>query len=270
MSAKLVFTPYAWAKLLYMRDKGPTEVAGMGITDDENPLYVTDFFLLPQEASSHFVEFDDGAVTEFIDEMLDEDIHPINCARVWIHTHPGNMSTPSGHDEQEFKKVFAEYDFRVMAIVDRSGGSSAHLEYKNPNHRTKIDIDVDFACQFDGTDVAEWDLEYEACVKQKSFFPEVVSQASNAITSGQAWHWDDDGYGYSYTPSGYAGDERGEFSELDNDDDIFVEDDIVDPFLEHLGFYDNYTECDVDRDGCMVFDDEEALIEHFRELGSKS
>lgn len=36
----LRFSPYAWAKLLFLRDRGPTEVGGFGIASPEDLLLV--------------------------------------------------------------------------------------------------------------------------------------------------------------------------------------------------------------------------------------
>src|SRR5690606_7553178 len=38
----LRFSPYAMAKLIYLRDQGPTEVGGFGITEAADPKFVTD------------------------------------------------------------------------------------------------------------------------------------------------------------------------------------------------------------------------------------
>ena len=38
----LRFTPYAWAKLLYLRDRGDSEVGGFGITSRDDLLLVKD------------------------------------------------------------------------------------------------------------------------------------------------------------------------------------------------------------------------------------
>ena len=40
---KLRFTPYAWAKLRFLRDVGETEVGGFGISRADDPLLVEDF-----------------------------------------------------------------------------------------------------------------------------------------------------------------------------------------------------------------------------------
>ena len=38
----LRFSPYAWAKLIYLRDRGSTEVGGFGITEPDDPKFVQD------------------------------------------------------------------------------------------------------------------------------------------------------------------------------------------------------------------------------------
>ena len=68
---KLRFSPTAWAKLLCLRDLGPTEVGGFGITDAGDLLHVRDIALVPQHCNEVFVAFDDTAVAEFFDDQVD-------------------------------------------------------------------------------------------------------------------------------------------------------------------------------------------------------
>ena len=67
---KLRFSPTAWAKLLCLRDLGPTEVGGFGITDAGDLLHVRDIALVPQRCNEVFVAFDDTAVAEFFDIFI--------------------------------------------------------------------------------------------------------------------------------------------------------------------------------------------------------
>jgi hypothetical protein len=60
----LTFTPTAWAKLHCLRDLGPTEVGGFGITDPDQSLCVQDIQLVQQRCTSVTVKFDDTAVAE--------------------------------------------------------------------------------------------------------------------------------------------------------------------------------------------------------------
>ncbi len=45
---QLRFTPWAWAKLLYLRDSGPTEVGGFGVTETSDRSLITDVCLVKQ------------------------------------------------------------------------------------------------------------------------------------------------------------------------------------------------------------------------------
>ena len=55
----LTFSPTAWAKLLFLRDLGPTEVGGFGITEPDDLLCVRDIVLVEQQCTETFVSFDD-------------------------------------------------------------------------------------------------------------------------------------------------------------------------------------------------------------------
>ncbi len=91
----LRFSPWAWAKLLRLRDLGPTEVGGFGISDAEDLLLIEDFVLIQQNCSPVTVAFDDDAVAEYFDHQIDLGRRPAQVGRVWIHTHPGTSSQPS-------------------------------------------------------------------------------------------------------------------------------------------------------------------------------
>ena len=56
----LTFSPTAWAKLLFLRDLGPTEVGGFGITEPDDLLCVRDIVLVEQQCTETFVSFDDS------------------------------------------------------------------------------------------------------------------------------------------------------------------------------------------------------------------
>ena len=60
----LRFLPTAWAKLLFFRDRGDTEIGGFGITKANDLLYVEDFVTVKQEATGASISFDDEAVAD--------------------------------------------------------------------------------------------------------------------------------------------------------------------------------------------------------------
>ena len=55
----LRFTPTAWAKLLYFRDRTDNEVGGFAITPADDLLFVTEFVTVKQEVTTVSVKFDD-------------------------------------------------------------------------------------------------------------------------------------------------------------------------------------------------------------------
>ena len=60
---KLRFSPTAWTKLLFLRDLGPTEVGGFGISAADDLLRIEDVQLVRQSCTSVTAHFDDAAVT---------------------------------------------------------------------------------------------------------------------------------------------------------------------------------------------------------------
>lgn len=113
---KLTFTPTAWAKLLFLRDFGDTEVGGFGICPN-HPLLVEDIQLVEQTWAWAFVSFDDESVADFFDDQVNAGLCPEQFGRAWIHTHPGESAQPSTVDERTFTRVFGRANWVVMAIL---------------------------------------------------------------------------------------------------------------------------------------------------------
>ena len=85
----LRFSPTAWAKLLYFRDKTDNEIGGFGITEPDDLLFVSDFLTVKQKVTAVSVSFEDEAVANFFDDQVDLGKKPEQFARIWIHCHPG-------------------------------------------------------------------------------------------------------------------------------------------------------------------------------------
>jgi proteasome lid subunit RPN8/RPN11 len=165
----LKFTPYAWAKLIYMRDRGPTEVAGYGISSIKEPLLVTDFVLVKQESSAATFSFDDKGLADYFDDMIDENLQPAEFMRIWIHTHPGNSASPSGTDETTFAEKFNDSDWAIMFILARGGDNTTALKYKTPECRVTLKSEVDFHEGFGESREEEWEKEYMDCVEEEVY-----------------------------------------------------------------------------------------------------
>jgi len=143
---RLTFSPLAWLKLQFMCHAGPTEVAAFGLATAHDQLYLEDILVVRQRCTPVTVAFDDEAVADLFDRMVDAGIPPERFARVWLHTHPGASVEPSGTDEQTFHRVFGGCDWAVMAILGRTGTTSARLTFNTgPGGSLNLPVQVDWS-----------------------------------------------------------------------------------------------------------------------------
>lgn len=165
----LKFSPYSWAKLLYLRDIGPTEIGGYGITETDDPLLVTDFHLIKQVATSVSIDFDTKDSIDFVERMTDKGIAPWQYG-VFIHTHPGNSSSPSVADEENFQKNFSMSHMAVFFILARGGSSYTRLRY-NVGSGTEVVIksEIDYSVPFNASDFDAWKKEYDEKVTVRKY-----------------------------------------------------------------------------------------------------
>jgi hypothetical protein len=161
----LRFSPTAWAKLLYFRDRGPTEIGGFGVASASDLLKVEDFITVKQEVNVASVAFDDQAVADFFDAQVDAGRKPEQFGRIWLHTHPGDCAEPSWVNEETFERVFGNCQWAVMFILARGGKSTARLRFNvGPGGQALIPIEVDFGGAFGPSDRQAWAAEHDANV----------------------------------------------------------------------------------------------------------
>jgi hypothetical protein len=173
----LRFTPWAWAKFLFLRDAGETEVGGFGISSWADPLLVKDVVLVSQQATLTFVAFDDAAVADHFDRQVDAGRTPDEFARIWLHTHPGHSPHPSPTDEETFGRVFGTCDWAVMGILARGGATYARLQFSvGPTGSLRIPVEVDFHSPFAASDENAWQADYRRCVQT---LPDLVGQGAD-------------------------------------------------------------------------------------------
>jgi proteasome lid subunit RPN8/RPN11 len=167
----LRFSPTAWAKLLFLRDYGDTEVGGFGITASDDLLLVEDVQLVKQVCSWAHVAFDDESVADFFDRQVDAGRRLQQFARAWLHTHPGDCPQPSRTDEETFDRVFGRSDWAVMFILAHEGQSYARLCFNvGPRADVEIPVSVDYTRPFGGCDLDAWEQEYLANVQPQQPF----------------------------------------------------------------------------------------------------
>ncbi len=181
----LRFSPTAWAKLLYLRDYGETEVGAFGISADDDLLMIEEVRLVQQDTTFANVAFDDTSVADFFDEQVDVGRRLEQCGRIWIHTHPGDCPQPSFTDEETFDRVFGRADWAVMFILACGGQSYARLRFNvGPGAEVQVRVDVDYTRPFDACDEAQWEQEYLTHVRpQEQFFGPSPFQTSAAKSS---------------------------------------------------------------------------------------
>ena len=189
---RLRFSPTAWAKLLFLRDSGPTEVGGFGIAPSADLLYVEDIRLMQQTCTSISVAFDDSAVAEFFDDQIDAGRRPEQFGRIWIHTHPGDSAQPSHVDEDTFKRVFGPCDWAVMFIIAREGETYCRLGFRaGPGGAFEIPVRVDFESKFAGSNFEAWAGEYDATVRKAEFALTRLPQLGSGVGLTAAADGDD-------------------------------------------------------------------------------
>lgn len=181
--ASLRFSPTAWAKLLFLRDYGDTEVGGFAISNCDDLLLVEDVQLVEQVCTWAHVAFDDDSVADFFDRQVDEEREPEQFGRIWVHTHPGNCSRPSATDEVTFDSAFGRSDWAIMFILARGGSTYARLRFNvGPGAEIEIPVCIDYSQPFGGCDPDEWEQEYLSNVSIR--VPRPVN-SSNSRKAGQ-------------------------------------------------------------------------------------
>jgi hypothetical protein len=151
---------------LFLRDAGDTDIGGFGVAASDDLLFVEDMHLVRQTCTWITAEFDDQSVADFFDTQVDEGRRPEEFARLFVHTHPGNSAQPSGTDEATFARVFGCTDWAVMFILARGGQCYARLRYNTgPGAEIELPVEVDYGCEFDGSDFLLWHEEYLAHVR---------------------------------------------------------------------------------------------------------
>jgi len=195
--ASVRFTPYAWAKLCFMRDSLDTEIGGFGICDADDPLLIEDIAILPQEVTCASVEFDGEAICDFLEVQLDAGREPYQVSRVWIHTHPQGVRSPSSQDEETFSESFGGSGWAVMLILPRGTDTPwCCLQYNGqiPHRIEGIEVKVDFSGEFEGSDQALWEAEINENVVEAALLPVTVGEDSPDPLHGGVYFQDEDDF----------------------------------------------------------------------------
>lgn len=176
----------AFDKFVYMRDYRPCEVAMFGITHKNNPLHVYDFELVKQEVNSVSADCDKEYMADFVVANLAKGIPPINCERIWCHTHPMTGETsanPSSKDMSTWNDPDNSYkNFLVMMILSKSGQITCKLRIRSNWNKEVTGLDLPFEFEKDIKVEIVKDEAYTNNIKQaivRIFGEQAVNQLGN-------------------------------------------------------------------------------------------
>lgn len=162
----LRLSPTAWAKLDYLRDCGPSEVAGFGIATQDDPLCVVDVKLVRQQATPVRVQLDDVAVADFFQRQVECNKTRKQPARIYLATHPSDSAAPTRGDEEAFLRLFGRSDWAVLLILARAGRTYARLQYfAGPRGQVVLPVEIDYGREFSGSNHSAWERDYQADVE---------------------------------------------------------------------------------------------------------
>lgn len=207
----LRFSPYAWAKLIWLRDRGNTEISVFGISSLADLLYVEDVKIVKQTAGVASFDFDEEFLNHYLHDMVKAGRQPCEVFRIWIHTHPSGAS-PSGKDLNTFARTTKTADWGVMCIIGSDNETSARMRLRVSNGRIAVDVtlavQVDWSGEFAGVlneDARSWNAEYEECVEREVCsitFP--VGGYAVPYSSGRSGVPWDSGYDARWRTTAYA------------------------------------------------------------------
>jgi hypothetical protein len=199
----LWFTPAAWIQLNWLAHAGNVEIGGFGLTLDPRQLLISEFHLIEQTCSSVTVAFEDAAVADYFEQMVDAGHKPEQFARVWLHSHPGDCPLPSHTDELTFQRVFGSCDWAIMFIVAKGGATYARLRFGvGPGCQVLIPVGVRWDLPVGLLDEDAWADDYA----------EKVNDIDELAGTWPAW-WDE------HAPPGKGHTDSRDVHELDALDD---------------------------------------------------
>jgi len=154
-----------------MRDMTDNEVAGFGITNTDDLLFVKELVIVKQKVTCVSFIFEDQAIGDFFEDQVDLGRKPEQFARIWLHSHPGDSPEPSTTDEDTFIRVFGTCDWSIMFIVARNGSTFARLRFNvGPGGEVNIPVYVDYSYEFEAADFDLWKQQYEANASEDNTF----------------------------------------------------------------------------------------------------
>jgi len=162
----LHFTSEAWNHLLWLRDRGDTEVSAFGYLEDQKDNLVVESLIIPkQECSSATTEMDDESLSELGEAMTKKRVVPWRYTRVWIHTHPGESPTPSSKDWETFREIFGRSNWAIMFVLAKGGQTHCQMVLRSD----RWELYQTIPCKVLTPVGREWEEEYRAKIETKTY-----------------------------------------------------------------------------------------------------
>jgi proteasome lid subunit RPN8/RPN11 len=139
---KLTLSPKAYHKLMWLNQYSKNETSGLGITSLEDPLYVLDIVVPKQTVSSVTTEFDDEGLADLAAALCGKGYEMCQYMRIWVHTHPAGVNSPSAVDEETFSRALGKADWAVMLILPKDGKFYCKMRIKAVGLKDSIEVVV--------------------------------------------------------------------------------------------------------------------------------
>ena len=212
----LRFSPRAWAKLIWLRDRGNTEISVFGVSTLADLLYIDDVKIIKQVASMASFDFDDEYLNHYLVDMVAAGRQPCEVMRIWIHTHPGG-ATPSGVDIATFDRTTKNADWGIMCIVGNDDATYARMRMRVSGGAIAIDVSLDVKVDWSGEfigvtneDAKQWNADYKECVTRAAPIACTrIPYANGGFGDGRAGYRHVTGYSEAWGGVNAEDDDRG-------------------------------------------------------------
>lgn len=188
MSTTLWLTPFAAARLFDLLREN-TEMSALLVTDKDDPQLVIDAKLPPQRCSPGSTDFIDEELPPFLDELRKEGLE-YGQLRIWFHTHPSGLASPSGKDNTTFAEIFGQSDWSMMVILTKDYKWYARVQTGGAIFpmQTEVEVRVGFhGVDFEGVNAAvreRWRKEAKDAVRP---FPVITSTHPGYLPPAGSW-----------------------------------------------------------------------------------
>lgn len=185
----------AWQKLTLLADSVDYEIAAIGVTSGDNPLFVEDIVLPEQVCSKASFDFVDGALADHMVKQYEAGRVGDQSYRIWIHTHPEGVGcTPSGTDWETMDDGFGKCPFTVMVIMEQhTHACSATMRYRLPadDGMRPIVHDVPMGVRYITSPSLEDDANSALLFNPKGWMQELEDNATKKVYAQpkRQYHW---------------------------------------------------------------------------------